>query len=1080
MKYRLVAFVLLLLVLSIRSIHAQLTTGTISGVVTDPSGAIVPGATVTAKNLGTGFSRSTISGATGRYDLPNLPVGSYEVSSELAGFQRIIRTGIELTVGRTVVVDLTMQVGEVTQAVTVTGEVPLVETATATVASLVDERKVADLPLNNRDLTQLVFLQPGVLQVPRELDNIGYRSGMGQTFSVGGARGNQNTYLLDGMSNSDPSGNAAGAAQSYIGAETVKEFQIILNNYSAEYQSLPGAIVSAVTKSGSNTFHWSAFEFIRNDNLDAAKWDNKIVPQPAGRKAPKNEFKRNQFGGSAGGPIVRDRTFFFGSYEGLRERQSESDRAIVPTMAARSGNLGSVGNFTVAESVKPYLALYPVPGEGNTVGTDFGDGRVEIFGTQRVPVNDDYVAAKIDHQFAGTKAGFLSGTFNFDDANRDGIDMLGDLTSRGTLSRKYILSVKHTSILTNTLVNEFSFGYNKTKIVGEIPLNNDRDFSSIAFRPGVKLLGQLSVGDITGLGFSNSAAETRQRTLAFKDALSLSRGNHSWKMGAELSFIRDEDMSCPPGCHGNYEFRDLRRFVTATVRRFDGLLPAGTDFPGYRMNQLSFGAYLQDDYRMTGALTLNLGIRYEFVTIPKEENDSLVVMKSFYDTKQVPGPFFKSNPTLKSFSPRIGIAFAPGARKTSVRLGAGIFYDHPMLYETRTNLGEMPPFRTVGRLDADVAGTPPILFPNAYSQIALARVTPNLRAAQWDIDTTYIYRWSLNLQQELMSNWLLTAGYTGSRAVHLWNQYQPNLNRWEGFPNQPTGAKFFPAVSQGRINPAFGQIRWQASNGNSYHHGLALSAQQRLTNGLQFQVSYNFAKTIDQGADVTGGELATPQRTIYFFDTHLLKAPSSQDIKHSFVTNFSYEIPFGRNLTGMGGVLAKGWQMNGIVTLTTGYPLTITDSSSVQQTRLGETALLTANLIPGGDQNPTTGTTAGCTGVAAGQKLGGPHSSIGVLYYDPCQFEPSTPGYFGNLGRSTLISPGLVMADLSLFKNFELSEESRIQFRAEMFNLINRVNLAAPDTSPFTSASARDPNAGQIINTRTSPRQIQFGLKFIF
>ena len=1090
--------------------EAQLTTGTISGSATDPSGAMVPGANVTVKNLETGISRSTVTGGSGRYEVPNLPVGNYEVSAEMNGFKKTIRSGIELTVGRTAVVDMALQVGEVTQAVTVTDEVSLVETASATVSSLVDEKKVADLPLNNRDLTQLVFLQPGVLQVPREQGNIGYRSGMGATFSVGGARGNQNTFLLDGMSNSDPSGNAAGAAQSYIGAETVKEFQIIINNYSAEYQSLPGAIVSAVTKSGTNTLHGSIFEYARNDNFDATKWDNKIVPLAAGQKSVKNEFKRNQFGGAIGGPIVRDHTFYFASYEGLRERQAASDTAFVPTVAARQGILPITTSLTaanctassgvvdlanavcalpVAASVRAHLALWPVPGVGNTMGNS-DNGRVEIFGVQRAPVNDDYVNGKIDHQFAGQRAGFISGTFSFDDANRDILRMLGDLANRGTLSRKYVLAFKHTSVLTPATINEFGFGFNRTNIIGEIPLDGDSDIAGLAFLPGAKRLGQLSVGNIASLGYSNSEAPTLERTISLKDGLSLSRGNHSFRTGVELQLIRDEDNSCPPGCYGNYNFQDLRRFITGVVRRYDALLPTAAGFPGFKMKQSLFGAYFQDDYRIMNSLTLNLGMRYEFVTIPKEVNGNLRIMKRFEDPALVPGPFFASNPTTKSFSPRFGFAYAPGSRKTSIRGGAGIFYDHPMLYETRTNLGEMPPFRSVGQVSIDNPGTPAIPFPNGYGAITSPNVTltTNLRTAQWNIDTTYIYRWNLTLQREVMGDWLVSAGYTGSRAVHLWNQYVPNLNKWLGWPNQPTGAKYFPATNEagfgGRIQPNFAQIRWQASNGSSYHHGLALSGQRRLRNGLQFQISYNFAKTIDQGTDVTGGELGTNQRTLYMWDTHLLKALSSQDVRHAFTANYSYELPLARGRTGIAGAIAKGWQLNGIITLTSGYPLTIVDSNSAQLTRMAENGGLAVNMIPNGDSNPTVGTTAGCgTGTSAvtgGQTLGAAHRSGGILYYDPCQFEASTLGYYGTLGRNTLITPGLASTDFSLFKNFDLSEGRRFQFRAELFNVLNRVNLSIPDTTPLDANGIRDSAAGRINATRGSARQIQFALKYIF
>jgi hypothetical protein len=286
---------------------AQLDTGTISGTLTDSSGAAVPGATITIRNVETGIARNLLTNEVGRYDAPALPVGTYEVRASLTGFQTLVRSGITLTVGRNAVVDMALQVGEVAQAITVAGEAAFVETTTATVSNLVNEKRVAEIPLNNRDLTQLAFLQPGVLRVPGGGGNPDSRArfGLGDKLTVAGARASMNIYLTDGVSNSDISGNAQGAAGNYSGAETIKEFQIITNNYSAEYASKAGAIVSAVTKSGTNAFHGSLFEFHRNDNLDASKWEDNALENE------KPEFKRNQLGGSVGGPILRDRAFFF-------------------------------------------------------------------------------------------------------------------------------------------------------------------------------------------------------------------------------------------------------------------------------------------------------------------------------------------------------------------------------------------------------------------------------------------------------------------------------------------------------------------------------------------------------------------------------------------------------------------------------------------------------------------------------------------------------------------------------------------------------------------------------------------------
>src|SRR5207302_9589247 len=315
---------------------------------------------------------------------------NYEVSASLSGFQTFVHKGIGLAVGQNSVVNFALQVGQLSESVTVEGQGVDVKTTTATVSNLVDEKKVTDLPLNGRDLTQLSFLQPGVIKSPA---GAGAFSGLGDKLSVAGSRGNQNIYLLDGVSNSDLSGNAQSASGQLAGAETIKEFQIITNNYSAEYRSQAGAIVSAVTKSGTNVFHGSLYEFLRNDALDAAKWEE----NKGGGKSP---FHRNQFGGSVGGPIFKDKTFFFGSYEGLRQSQGVNTYARVPDLNARNGILPGLAPITVSEIVKPYLALYPVPGVGNRIVSEPNrrpDGTVQLAAIAKVPTNDDFALARLDH-----------------------------------------------------------------------------------------------------------------------------------------------------------------------------------------------------------------------------------------------------------------------------------------------------------------------------------------------------------------------------------------------------------------------------------------------------------------------------------------------------------------------------------------------------------------------------------------------------------------------------------------------------------------------------------------------------------
>ena len=1088
--------------------EAQLTRGTITGTVTDQSGAAVPGAAITITNVDTGVARTSETGATGRYEAPGLPAGNYEVSAMLAGFQTSIRSGIALTVGRNAVVNIILQVGEVAQAVTVTGEVTFVETTSATVSQLVDEQKVEDLPLPGRDLTELTFLQPGVLRVPQGGGQSAF-SGMGQKISVAGARATQNIYLLDGVNNGDLSGNAQGASGAYIGAETVKEFQIVTNNYSAEYRSQAGAIVSAVTKSGTNALHGSLFETIRNDNVDAAQWEDNARCVETDFLKCKPEFKRNQFGGSLGGPVISDRTFFFGSYEGLRERLGTTQTERVPDANAHKGlvpitdddgNVIGTKDVGIDPDIAPYLALFPIPDAKfpSVPGSEGGEGTVDIAGVRNQPTTDDFVALKMDHTL--TDNNLLSGTYNFNESGRSPFGILGDLEAGGITSLKHTLSTGLTNILSPGMLNEFKFGYSFSEVGDDVVLST-RDFSGLQFHPTRERMGQINAGEAGSIGYRVDGSTYTAKTITLKDGVSLTRGNHSFRLGVEINRFKYQQSSCSRGCNGIYDFRSVERFLRNQPRRLQIFIP-GKDSPERNLAQLLFGAYFQDNWQLSPSFTLNLGMRYEFATVPSEDDEQISNLVNFSDSNvSVPTSIaarfpeetfagtidsYYTNATLKSFSPRFGFAWAPGDRKFSVRGGFGIFYEHPMLFNIRTSLQELPPYTVSGRLDdddAEDAGLPLRLFNKnsagqfpveLYQELLDAR--PNIRYMEYEEETTYMYRWSLTLQREI-ADWVLSAGYTGSRSLHLWIQDTSNVRKWDGWPENPApGERKHWTDGAKRINDNFGAIRTQRPNGINHYQGLALSAQKRFSRGLQAQLSYNFAKTIGMAPGVTSGGENYPQsfRGIYYWDTHLKKGLSAHDIRNSFVSNFTYQFPRG-DFGGIGNAIVNGWQINGIITLLNGHPLTINESSDDQDDIIGHDDRLRPNLIPGGNNNPTTGVAGACAGDNAGRTLGGPD-----IYYDPCQFVNSELGYFGNLGPRTMSSPGLATFDFSILKDFNVTENSRIQFRAEFFNLFNRPNFGTPDTGPFSGSGKRDANAGRIGSTRTTARQIQFGLKFTF
>ncbi len=1047
-RVRVATFFMILVAVAAAPAAAQLTTGTIIGTISDETKALLPGATVTVTNAETGLTRTLTTNEHGRFEATNLPAGTYEVSASLQGFGTAVRKGITLVVGRNAVIDLTLPLATVQQELVVTADAPLVETTSATVTNLIDEKKVQDLPLVNRDLTQLTFLQPGVVKIPSS-GSQGVFSGMGDKFTVAGARGTQNLYLLDGVSNADLSGNAQGASGAYMGSETVKEIQIVTNNYSAEYRSAAGGILSAITKSGTNTLHGSLFEFYRNDALNAPNHFDKQFnnPQP--------DYQRNQFGGSFGGPIRRNRLFFFGSYEGLREELGRTQTVTVPSVNARQGRLANGTVVQVNRAVAPYLALYPVPGQGNTIVTDFGD-TVLIAGTLTTPTENNFAVGKVDYQL--NSGNTLSGTYNFDRGERSPFGILGNLSGAGTRSNKHVISTKWTSVLSSASVNEFNFGYSDSQPQGDVPLS-DFDFvgQRLVFRSNRVRMGEINVpGVIDSIGYRVDQSSYRQRAYTLKDGYSLARGNHSYRIGGEWTYFRYNVASCSRGCNGVYEFRSIANLLQGVVRRFDVMLPGG-DIIGRDMHQHLLGTYFQDNWRLSPAVTLNLGLRYEFASTIKEKDGKVSNLLNLTDREVTTGILYK-NPTAKSFSPRVGFVWAPGQGRSSVRGGFGIFYEHPMLYNIRTSLQELPPFTLVGRIEQ--AG---IDFPNAFfTQLSTANPRPNIRTFQYNLDQTYMYRWSLTLQRQFWNDWVATADYTGSRGLHLWQQSLPNIRKWEGWPNQPPPGtpKFFPAGAP-FINPNFGEMRLQYSNANSYYHGGSIAIQKRLSNGVQFQSAFTYSKTIDDGSGVTSGgdELPQDQRGIYAWDMYLKRGLSSYDIRKVFTANASYELPLGKNATGAAGALARGWQLNGIVTLMDGYPLSVFEDSNAQATRLGDDEQLRPDLIPGGNTNPVTGDP--------------------TRWVDISQFTPARIGYFGNLGRNTVTSPGLATVDFSVVKNVELGSVGRVQVRIETFNLFNRTNYGTPNMTAFINEQP-NPQFGLITTTRTPARQTQIGIRWIF
>ena len=1020
--------------------HAQLTTATVEGVVTDESGGALPDANVEITNTETGVARTVVTDSAGRYFAPNLRVGTYEIVVTLQGFTRTVKTRLDLGVGRRAVIDIQMSIAGTTEEIVVEATSPLIETHSATVSYLVGRKDVAELPVINRDLTQLAFLQPGVIKSPA---GQGVFSGQGDKLAVAGARGTQNLYLLDGVSNGDISGNPQGSSGVYNGSETIEEMQIITNNYSAEYRSAVGAIVSAITKSGTNKFHGAAFGYFRDDSLDAENFFDKEFGNP------KPEFSRQHFGATLGGPVVKDKLHFFASYEGIREDLNFTDSAQVPSANARSGMLADGTVVQVHPTIQQVLQFYPVPGQGNNVVEDFGD-RVLIAGTTLRETQNDYFVGKLD--YAPSLENRFSVTYNYDKGERNRFGLVtGDDITAGVASRTQLLTGHWLRMLSDNSVNDFHIGWSDTRPQGDIPLT-DFDFvgEGLIFAPTRSIMGELTTDVLTDVGFRVDRSSFRVRYFTLRDMLTLNTGNHELRIGGVWTRGQYNVFTCSRGCNGSYTFRGVENFLTGNARRFDILFPESVIEKDLRQNTL--GLFVQDNWRVSNNLTLNLGVRYEYATTITEQSGNTAQLINLTDPETTVGPLYE-NPGGQ-FSPRVGFAWAPTDARWSLRGGFGIFYEHPNLFLIRTALAELPPFTLVGRIDARRIDDP-IDFPNAgFTQIELARGRPNMRAFQFDLDQTKSYRWSLTYQRQFGQHYVATADYTGSRGRNLWGQNQANLCRWEGFsldssgfPNPVSGPKFFPEDCE-EINPEFGSIRFQYSNQKSWYNGLALGFN-RIASDLRFGLAYTFSKAIDQGSGVTSGgeELPQSQRGIYGFDLNLKQGLAAFDRRHQFVAH-------------LGWVVGGGFQINSIVTFQSGYPLSVLELNEDQADRIGDDEALRPNLVPGGDPNPVTGNAD--------------------AWFDVSQFQPSQPGFFGDVGRHTVTAPDLFSVDLSLLYDLKFGDSGAfLQLRAEVFNLFDRVNYGQPNMVAFIDGEV-NPTAGRITSTATPARRLQLGVRLVF
>jgi hypothetical protein len=1001
------------------------STGSIGGTVTDAVGAVIPNASVTVQSQGTGESHATRTDVSGIYLVPSLPVGTYRIEVKSSGMQTTFASGVELSVGSALRQDFSLKVGSATETIEVSGAAPLIDSSSASLGSVVDQRTVQEIPLNGRHFIDLSLLTPGTVTPPVNGFLTAPLRGQGSfAFNSAGGREDSVNYMINGINLSDPNQNQI-TFQPTI--NTVDEFKIDNSTFSAEYGRNSGSVVNIATRSGENVWHGEAYEYVRNDFFDARNFSNPVGLQP------QSQFVRNQFGGDGGGAIIKNKLFVFLSYEQLRQRQGVSLSGTVLTAAQRSQALA-----TSSPAIQALLPLIPLANSGAN----------QFAGSASAPVNIEQGTTNVSYLLNSTNRLNFYYAVQRDQRNEppttDGNSFPGGGDQRN--GTRQLLTFNEDWTLSPTLTNEFRAGANRIHIV--FAADNTDAAPAFGINSGVTApigLPQIAVaGAFTFGGIAGFPQGRGDNVGTFSDTLSWVHGKHIIKFGGEFRRQNSDNFSATPG---TFSFPSIAAFLADQANSF-----SVTD--SNRSNRTygnSLGAFVTDTWKIAPTFTVTLGVRYDWYGTPTEAENRFVVFNPTTDSLnqvgQNGGPALAYQQSALNFQPRVGISWDPFKNgKTVIRSGYAIMTDQP----------------TLG-LVTGLVGNPPNAFPVNYTPPAgsfatledaftLANGSVSPLSVAHNYHDAYVSEWNFNIQQRLAKDYALSVSYVGSKGTDL--NIERNYNQ---FVN---GVRPYPTLSPNSpIDPGLPltNIDVYESDGNSSYQALWVTMTKTLSKGLQFNGSYSFSKSIDDNSRNVEGLVIQDSNNIAG-DRGL----SDFDARNRFVVSAIYSLPFQKN------VLTRGWQLSAIETLQSGNPLNfhLANTSFTGAPTLRPD--ITGNVITG--FNPATN---------------GSPTTIGYIQ-NPGVFvnQGTTAGTtlgFGDLGRNTIIGPGFSNLDFAIVRNIKIHERYNLQIRGDAYDLFNHPNFTSPVTTIGSST------LGLITNGSRTPagdfgssRQIQLALKLQF